>query len=278
MVTIGFKWIHIEEAVAREGDSGQDTVVHGTLHHIDELRISGHSVHPPVPEDHADRGAGFAVSLGIRKVVIGGEALEMPCVSDSSCYVHLSADNLVPDTEHCLNVFLVAGAGGDVSHSAEKIHGTDSMTVDGGHLPHRNVILIVYGVEFAVAAVTMAAFVNEPLREIKVLSVTGERIKLDEGKFDFLVPGHPVSLARAEEVHHMGDHLLCDIQELVLSGRFEVSDCGFYEVPGAIHLVHSHVSPTLVETGKGIEGVDVAVRLLSGSKLVDPFVALGLES
>ena len=74
VAAFGVKRVDVEEPVAREGYSGQCSVVHGALEHVDVLGVARHEVESPVPEHHTHRGARFAVCLLVGQIVIGGEA------------------------------------------------------------------------------------------------------------------------------------------------------------------------------------------------------------
>ena len=275
--------VDIEEPVAGKGYSRQGAVVHRTLEDIDILAVSGELVHPPVPEDHAYRGAGLAVGGEVRKGIVIREALVAGALADSPGDVHVSQDNIIPKAVQGIPVALVVGVGGDIGHAAVEIHGAHGVAGDLAHLPDWHIILVIDrrpGTvnEFPVSAVAMASLIEEPLREIKVFLLPGGLVELHEGELDLLVAGNPMALVRTENRHHVVGHPDADIQKLTFPGDVVIRHSSLYHVAGAVHLMLVHVVPALVQAGQGVEGVDVTVFLLGGGEFGYPLVALRLKN
>ena len=160
------------------------------------------------------------------------------------------------------------------------------MSRDAAELAHRYRILIVPLVPIGLAvntavshtlAVSVSAFFKKPVGKVAIFLFTCNGGQLYQRKFYLFVAGNPVALVGAKGVHHMVGHFDGNVKKLALACGLVVGHGGFGHVAGAIHFVLVHVAPTLVQSGKGIECVDIAVRLLGCGKFGYPFVGLLLE-
>ena len=124
---------------------------------------------------------------------------------------------------------------------------------------------------------SMPSLFEQPVGKVQVFLFVGHLIELDQCQLNLLVAGHPVAFAWSEGVHHVVDHADADIQHLAFACCLVVGDGCFDHVSCTIHLMLVHIAPTLVQSGQGVERVDVAIGLLSGGKLVNPFVGLCLK-
>ena len=97
MGAVRFERIYVEEEVPGQIDAGEHSVVERALHHVGVLCITAKEIHPPVPEGHPDGGAGLAVSLRIRQVVISREGLPYPGGADSAGDIHVAQDDILPE-------------------------------------------------------------------------------------------------------------------------------------------------------------------------------------
>ena len=155
------------------------------------------------------------------------------------------------------------------------------MSPDIGQFANGNGILTMVGVPDSVGdsvvAVSVAALVKQPLREIQILLLAGRHIELDQREFYLLVARHPMALPGTEYAHHMVCHTDAHIQELPLPGHVVICHSGLYHMAGAVHFVIVHIGPAPVQPRQDIICVDISILHLGGGELVYPLVALGLQ-
>ena len=128
-----------------------------------------------------------------------------------------------------------------------------------------------------IGAVATAALVEQPVGEVQVLLFAGGPEQFHQGQFDLLMPRHPMAFPGTEDRHHVVGHADAHVQQFALARDLIVGHARLDHVTGAVHLVPVHIVPALFQSGKRIEGVDVAIRLLGRGKFVNPFVALGFQ-
>ena len=201
-------------------------------------------------------------------------------LADTSGDVHIAVHYVVPHPVQGVPIALVSGVGGHVGHAAVQVHGTHGVAGDFGHLPHRDLVLVIVRGPHAlvpIGAVTVAALVQEPVGKIQVFLFTGGLVQFHQGQFDFLMAWHPVTFTGAEDRHHMVGHTDAHVQQLALAGNLVIGHTRLDHMSGAVHLVPVHILPAVLQSGEGVEGVDVAVGLLGRGELVNPLVALGFQ-
>ena len=117
MLAYGLERVRIEESVSFEGYAGDESVVERALEHVIVLGLAVEEEHPVVYIYVSDGGAGLAICRHVRKLVVVAEGLAGVGGTDTSGDVHLLGNDVLPDAVDGVDVALVSGEGGYVSHT-----------------------------------------------------------------------------------------------------------------------------------------------------------------
>ena len=285
--------VGIEEQVAGERDAGEDAVVEDALHDVGVFPVELEALHPRVPEERGDVGAGLGVGAGVRQAVWRAIALPAAGRADAAGDIELGPDHVGPDLVEGGDVGRVPGQGGDIRRAGVEIAGPDGVADGFGLLDEGLVVLGVFAVEELLAAVALigdaafglAAGVDEELGQVEVLPRAGDAVELDQADLDLLVPGRIGPFARTEFLGHEVGALDGDGQQVLLARGLVVRGRGLVQVPKVIELVaHVEVRPTFLaqpvlrrRAADRPRRVEVAVGLLGGGDLGDETVDMLIE-
>jgi hypothetical protein len=86
--------VRVEEALAVEGDAGEEAVVEDALEDVHVLRLAAEAEHPVVPYRPRDRGAGLGVRGEARQLAVVAEGLAVPARPEASGHVELAKTTL----------------------------------------------------------------------------------------------------------------------------------------------------------------------------------------
>ncbi len=141
-----FQRVGIEEEIAAQGHTGDQSVIQDSFQDIDVLGVPFQKEHALVPQSVADRGACFRVCCGIRKIVVPSKSFSGARGSDASCQVELSEDDILPDTSDRLDIGRVIGERGHIRNSGIHVGRSHRMTDGLALFDDRFVILGVFAV------------------------------------------------------------------------------------------------------------------------------------
>ena len=285
--------IGIEEQVAGERDAGEDAVVEDALHDVGILAVELEALHPRIPEERGDVGAGLGIGAGVRQAVRRAIAFPAAGRADAAGDIELGPDHVGPDLVESGDGGRVAGQGGDIRRAGVEIAGPDGVADGFGLLDEGLVVLGVFAIEELGAAIVLvrdaafgpAAGVDEELGQVEILPRAGDAIQLDQADLDLLVPGRVGSLARTEFLGHEVGALDCDGQQVLPARGLSVRGRGFVQMPEIVELMaHIEVRPSLLAQPILRRGaadrphrVEVAVRLLGRGDLGDEPVDVFFE-
>ena len=242
-----------------------------------------------VPQDARDGGAGLGVGLRVGQIVVVAERLAEVAGADAAGQVHAPCHHVVPQGVERVDVGAVAGQCGDVGHAAVQVAGAHRVADRLALLGHRQVVLHVAGVVevgLQVAAVGLAALVQEELRQFQVATLPGGAVQLGQADFDLLVARHVAQLAGPEHAVDQFRAANRHLQKGALAGGLVVGHGRLVQVSDVVQLVvHLQVRPAREAFPLGVHrrrvdgarGVQVAVLLLGARDLGDQPVEVGVE-
>ena len=268
VLTHRLQGIRIEEAVAFERHTADQTVVERALQHIVILRLAMQQEQAVVHIHIADGGTGLAVGTHVRQFVVGTEGLAVVGGSDTTGDVELLRDDVVPDGIDGLDVVLIACEGSHISHTSIHIGRTYGVTYglvlfDDGLVSLR--IVVCDG--------RLATIVEQELGKVKIALLSCGQIESCHCHLCNLMAWHHAHLTRIWPnllTSHVGI-TAGDVEELALARSLPVGHGTLHHVTEVIELVREVflLHPTLVTSPVvgicgvlGAGSVEITVRLL----------------
>src|SRR2546423_5031886 len=109
MLAVGFEWVWIEEALAIDGNAGEQPIIKRSLHNIHVASITVKQEKAQVPKIIGDSRARFTIGAHIGQLVVTTEGLPCAGRADATSEIELFADHVVPNRIDCVEVTFVTG-------------------------------------------------------------------------------------------------------------------------------------------------------------------------
>ena len=275
--------IGIEEAVAAERHTADQTVVERALQHVVVFRVAMQQKQTVVHIDIADGSTRLAVGRHIRQLIVLAKGLAVAGGADAARDVELLADDIVPDAVDGIHIALVARQRSHIGHTRIHIAGAYGVAHGLVLLHHRLVALRILAL-----CLRLAAIVQQVLRKVQILLLARSQIETGHRHLRYLVTRHH------ERLSLVGPHLLArhvriaagNVQELSFARSLPVGHGTLHHVPQVVQLVAQFLllHPTrlagpVVRVGRVLRTrrVEVAVGLLRPADDVYHRVTVGLQ-
>ena len=232
--------VDIEEAIAAEGDAGEETVVEGAFQHIQIAAVAMQQEHAVVPHGVGDGGAGLGIGREVGQFVIVSEGFTLMARTDAAMNIELAPDDIFPNGVYGVDIGVGVGERCHVGHARIHVNGTYSVAHRFFLLHNGQVILHIAGVavgDIEVAPMGIAALVEEKLGEVEVALFAGNLVELDQPHLDLLVTRHVAAFAGAKDPIHEIGTLEGDIEEGALACAAIVGNGGFVEMADVVEFV-----------------------------------------
>ncbi len=145
---LGRERINVEEMLAVHTNAREHTVVDHAFEHVGVLRVGVQQIQAVGPQGQSDGRARFAVGRVVGQFIRCTEGLSFMTCANSTGYIHLVSDHIVPQSLHGRHEFFITRIGRHIGHATVQIHRAHRVSDDLRLLRHGAVVLAVLAIQF----------------------------------------------------------------------------------------------------------------------------------